>query len=104
MRLTLFDVSKLTYTLINTCNLSGIGFFIDSAVNILTPQGHVMVTLCKGQGGTPADRPQRAWPDSWQVVSMAANAGLILSEIHPFHPGDFPGYFCTGFRYGLYSI
>ncbi|XP_064603588.1 ferredoxin-fold anticodon-binding domain-containing protein 1 homolog [Liolophura sinensis] len=72
--------------------------FFRSAVNILAPQGHVMVTLCKGQGGTPADRPQRAWPDSWQVVSMAANAGLILSEIHPFHPGDFPGYLCTGFR------
>ena len=56
------------------------------------------MTLCKGQGGTPADRPMRAWHDSWQVVSMAANAGLILKEVWPFVVTDFPEYACTGFR------
>lgn len=56
------------------------------------------MSLCKGQGGTPADKPMRAWPDSWQVVSMAANAGLILREVWSFVASDFPEYSCTGFR------
>ena len=69
-----------------------------SAVQNLNENGHILMTLCKGQGGTPADRPMRAWYDSWQVVSMAANAGLILKEVWPFVATDFPEYACTGFR------
>lgn len=57
-----------------------------------------MVTLCKGQGGTPADQPMRSWHDSWQVVSMAANASLILTQIYPFEAKDFPRYESVGFR------
>ena len=57
-----------------------------------------MMTLCKGQGGTPADRPMRAWHDSWQVVSMAANSGLILTKIIPFKADEYRVYTSTGFR------
>lgn len=37
-----------------------------------------MVSLCKGQGGTPADGDSlRVWGDSWQIVEMAALSGLL---------------------------
>ena len=72
--------------------------FYSSAVQVLEGQGQIFVTLCKGQGGTPADKPMRAWHDSWQVVSMAANAGLILVAADPFRVDDFETYTSTGFR------
>ncbi|XP_046559648.1 ferredoxin-fold anticodon-binding domain-containing protein 1 homolog [Haliotis rubra] len=72
--------------------------FFSSAVKVLSPDGQIMVTLCKGQGGTPADRPMRAWHDSWQVVSMAANASLILTQVVPFSAEEFQEYNSVGFR------
>ncbi|VDI17989.1 Hypothetical predicted protein [Mytilus galloprovincialis] len=72
--------------------------FFCSAENIITDEGQILMTLCKGQGGTPADKPMRAWHDSWQVVSMAANAGLILKHVWPFVVNDFEEYSSTGFR------
>ncbi|XP_048242220.1 ferredoxin-fold anticodon-binding domain-containing protein 1 homolog [Haliotis rufescens] len=72
--------------------------FFSSAVKVLTPGGQVMVTLCRGQGGTPADQPMRAWHDSWQVVSMAANASLILTQVVPFSAEEFQEYNSVGFR------
>ena len=65
----------------------------------MEPGGQIQVTLCKGQGGTPADYPNRAWHDSWQVVSMAANSGLILTMVHPFREKDYPEYNSVGFRF-----
>lgn len=72
--------------------------FFQSAVAVLKDNGEVHVTLCNGQGGTPCDRPIREWHNSWQVVAMAAEAGLILSEIHPFDSQMYQGYRCTGYR------
>ncbi|XP_052801283.1 ferredoxin-fold anticodon-binding domain-containing protein 1 homolog isoform X2 [Mya arenaria] len=72
--------------------------FFRSAVKVLEPEGRVLVTLCKGQGGTPADQPMRAWHDSWQVVSMAANSGFILTDVKPFIIEDYTTYTSTGFR------
>ncbi|XP_060565341.1 ferredoxin-fold anticodon-binding domain-containing protein 1 homolog [Ruditapes philippinarum] len=72
--------------------------FFASAVQVLEGEGQIKMTLCKGQGGTPADQPMRAWHDSWQVVSMAANSGLILTNIVPFNADDYRVYTSTGFR------
>lgn len=72
--------------------------FFASAVQELKELGQILVTLCKGQGGTPADQPMRAWHDSWQVVSMAANSGLILTKVLPFKAEDYTVYTSTGFR------
>ncbi|TRY94320.1 hypothetical protein DNTS_005459 [Danionella cerebrum] len=72
--------------------------FFQSAVAVLKDSGEVHVTLCNGQGGTPCDSPMREWHNSWQVVPMAAEAGLILSEIHPFQCEMYQGYRCTGYR------
>ncbi|KAK3103325.1 hypothetical protein FSP39_018504 [Pinctada imbricata] len=72
--------------------------FFSSASKVLDKEGQIMVTLCKGQGGTPADKPMRKWHDSWQVVSMAANAGLKLTEVLNFDAHKFLQYKSTGFR------
>lgn len=72
--------------------------FFCSAVSLLKTDGQILMSLCKGQGGTPADKPMRAWHDSWQVVSMAAYGGLMLKEVKPFVLEDFNKYSSTGFR------
>ena len=69
-----------------------------SAVGILAINGKIIMTLCKGQGGTPVDQPLRSWHDSWQVVAMAANADLVLSHVIPFEAELYQQYSCTGFR------
>ncbi|XP_067326895.1 ferredoxin-fold anticodon-binding domain-containing protein 1 [Anolis sagrei] len=72
--------------------------FFCSCAEVLAEKGEVHVALCRGQGGTPADQPRREWHNSWQVVAMAAEAGLILSDVRPFHNKEAPGYTCTGYR------
>ncbi|XP_078602214.1 ferredoxin-fold anticodon-binding domain-containing protein 1-like [Branchiostoma floridae x Branchiostoma japonicum] len=69
-----------------------------SCAELLSAEGHVYVTLCQGQGGTPADQPQRAWHNSWQAVAMAAEAGLILGEVVPFCAEDWEVYAPSGYR------
>ncbi|XP_075526852.1 ferredoxin-fold anticodon-binding domain-containing protein 1 homolog isoform X7 [Dermacentor variabilis] len=59
-------------------------FFL-SAGRVLRPGSLVQVTLCRGQGGTPADSKVRRCPsDTWQVVEMAAPGGFILHRVVPF--------------------
>uniref|UniRef100_A0A8I6A0N8 Mannosyltransferase n=1 Tax=Rattus norvegicus TaxID=10116 RepID=A0A8I6A0N8_RAT len=72
--------------------------FFQSCADVLAKEGEVHVALCRGQGGTPADKPQREWHNSWQVVAMAALGGLILSDVCPFSCEAVPGYKCTGYR------
>ena len=69
-----------------------------SAVECMTEDGEMCLSLCRGQGGTPADVPMRQWSDSWQVVAMATYSELVLMETVPFVAKDFPEYSCTGFR------
>ncbi|OBS83079.1 hypothetical protein A6R68_22917, partial [Neotoma lepida] len=72
-------------------------FFL-SCADVLAKEGEIHVALCRGQGGTPADKPQREWHNSWQVVAMAALGGFILSDVYPFRYEAVPGYKCTGYR------
>ncbi|NXI55181.1 FDXA1 protein, partial [Chloroceryle aenea] len=72
--------------------------FFHSSAEVLTEEGEVHVALCNGQGGTPADQPRREWHNSWQIVAVAAEAGFILSSVHPFKAETIPGYKCTGYR------
>lgn len=72
-------------------------FFL-SCVQVLAEDGEVHVSLCNGQGGTPADQPKREWHNSWQVAAMAAEAHLILSAVHPFESERYQNYKCTGYR------
>uniref|UniRef100_A0A1A7ZSP5 Ferredoxin-fold anticodon binding domain containing 1 n=1 Tax=Nothobranchius furzeri TaxID=105023 RepID=A0A1A7ZSP5_NOTFU len=72
-------------------------FFL-SCIQVLAEDGEVHVSLCNGQGGTPADKPRREWHNSWQVAAMAAEAHLILSAVCPFENENYPSYKCTGYR------
>ncbi|XP_029304523.1 ferredoxin-fold anticodon-binding domain-containing protein 1 [Cottoperca gobio] len=72
-------------------------FFL-SCVQLLSEDGEVHVSLCNGQGGTPADHPKREWHNSWQVAAMAAEANLILSHVQPFESEKYQSYKCTGYR------
>ena len=71
--------------------------FFHSASHFLDSEGEVHVTLCKGQGGIPADEP-RDYGNTWKVVEMAADAGLMLTRVLPFSSTNFPGYLGTGYR------
>ncbi|NXX80845.1 FDXA1 protein, partial [Urocolius indicus] len=72
--------------------------FFRSSAEVLTEDGEIHVALCNGQGGTPADQPRREWHNSWQIVAVAAGAGFILSDVHPFKAETIHGYKCTGYR------
>lgn len=72
-------------------------FFISSA-KMIKENGQILVTLCKGQGGTPMDNPKRRWDDSWKIVEMAAHGNLILTRIEPFLWQSFQDYVVTGYR------
>ncbi|XP_021231910.1 ferredoxin-fold anticodon-binding domain-containing protein 1 isoform X2 [Numida meleagris] len=72
--------------------------FFHGCAEVLMQDGEVHVALCRGQGGTPADQPRREWHNSWQVVAVAAEAGFILSDVHPFQAETAHGYECTGYR------
>lgn len=69
-----------------------------SAKNVLRNNGRMMVSLCRGQGGTPADEPKRRWDDSWQITEMAAHGDFILVAVEPFIKKNFPDYRCVGYR------
>ncbi|EEC10229.1 conserved hypothetical protein [Ixodes scapularis] len=76
-------------------------FFV-SAGRLLGTGGRVLVTLCRGQGGTPAETPPRRFDDTWQVVHMAAHGGLLLRKVEPFRTTDFPAYSPVGYRSRLH--
>ena len=77
--------------------------FFDSAVNFIAPRGRILVSLCRGQGGTLADIPKR-YDDTWKIVEMASYSRLILSSVLPFCVDDYPGYVSTGLRSQLKSF
>lgn len=72
-------------------------FFI-SVKSILQKDGKVLMSLCDGQGGTPADISRRQWNDSWQVTEMAAHGSFVLRAIEPFDSSLFKTYTVTGYR------
>ena len=73
--------------------------FFKSAVDFLKPvEGEIHVTLCQGQGGTPSDCTKRGYENTWKIVEMAAESGLMLTRLEAFEPLAFPSYCPTGYR------
>ena len=60
--------------------------------------GEVHISLCKGQGGTPVDCLERGYENSWKIVEMAAEGGLILTAVKPFKTEQYPGYLPNDYR------
>ncbi|XP_011504722.1 PREDICTED: ferredoxin-fold anticodon-binding domain-containing protein 1 homolog [Ceratosolen solmsi marchali] len=72
--------------------------FFMSIRAVLKSDGEIFLTLCDGQGGTPADKDIRYWHDSWQVTEMAAHGRFILVAVEPFDSSLFESYTVTGYR------
>lgn len=73
-------------------------FFISVRSILKKDDGKVFVSLCDGQGGTPADKSKRQWNDSWQVTEMAAHGDFLLVAIETFDSNLFETYTVTGYR------
>ncbi|EFX68558.1 hypothetical protein DAPPUDRAFT_203237 [Daphnia pulex] len=71
--------------------------FFASANLLLSEEGKILVTLCKGQSGTPYDT-ERKYGDTWQIIEMATYGELTLNEVHPFRSSDWPVYNSNGYR------
>jgi GTP-binding protein len=74
--------------------------FFESASKLVTLDGRILVSLCKGQGGTKVDEPIRRWDDTWQVVEMAAYGELVLVSVKKFRNDMIPKYSSIGYRGG----
>jgi len=73
------------------------------SVRQLAPRASVLMTLARGQGGTPidlhfGDRKLYAYKNSWQIVEQAASASYTLARLHPFDAATFDGYRSSGRR------
>ena len=74
-------------------------FFISVAKStFLCEGGEILLSLCRGQGGTPLDPPQRGYENSWKACEMAAEGGFVLSRVEPFPASRYPDYVPTGYR------
>lgn len=74
--------------------------FFKSVATCVEPNGEVVVTLCKGQGGTPVDECHRGFENTWKVVELAAEGGFILTRVLPFDSLSHQLYSSTGYRGG----
>ncbi|XP_059353099.1 uncharacterized protein LOC132088367 [Daphnia carinata] len=72
-------------------------FFVSASL-LLSVNGKILVTLCRGQSGTPYDTNKRKKGDTWQIIDMASHGDLILVEAHPFCSSNWPLYNSNGYR------
>jgi hypothetical protein len=72
-----------------------------SAARVVEPErGRVVVTLCAGQGGSDFDVVQRSGgeADTWQIVKMMADSGLLMVRAGPVDLATMKGYVSYGYR------
>jgi len=79
-------------------NRSLVQGFLGSAHRLIAPSGCVVVTLCKGQGGTPFDCIQRVAADTWKVVELGAEEGMVLTQVEKLNVGVYSQYSQVGYR------
>lgn len=74
-------------------------FFLSaSRSSLLSPEGEIQLSLCRGQGGTPLEPPERGYHNSWKATEMAAEGGFVLHRVEPFPLSEYPDYAPTGYR------
>ena len=51
--------------------------FFESTSKCLCSEGNVIVSLCRGQGGTPVDASRGNYGNSWKIASCASQSGKL---------------------------
>ena len=64
----------------NRRNRELLSSFFNSAAQVLSPHGEILIALCQGQGGSHATTV-REWKGSWTAALYAAECGLILHSV-----------------------
>lgn len=72
-------------------------FCASSAKILAARSGQVFIALTAAQSGVSADSSEE-WNRSWKLAHQAAEAGLLLTEMHAFDERDYPGYTPKGHR------
>ena len=75
---------------------------LTSCRSLLEDDGDIVITLCRGQGGTQAETVVRSRADTWRIVDMCHEAHCILTHVEIFCPDQFSDYQSVGYR-GLYK-
>ena len=63
---------------------------ISSCREMVTDDGEIVITLARGQGGTPAEA--RSPGDTWRLVDTCHEAGCVLTRVQDFCPHQHLGY------------
>jgi hypothetical protein len=72
-------------------------FFRSSAI-CLDRGGDIMVALCKGQSGLPCDKSRKAYKNSWQISTQAAESKFVLCKVHNFDEIELEGNFHISYQ------
>ena len=64
--------------------------------------GTIIITLCRGQGGTEAETVLRSRADTWRIVDTCHEADCVLSHVEPFPHDEVSDYSSVGYR-GLFK-
>ena len=65
---------------------------ISSCRAMMAEDGEVVITLARGQGGTPAEAEVRSPGDTWRLVDTCHEAGCVLTRVQEFRPQQYLGY------------
>ena len=65
---------------------------ISSCREIVTEDGEIVITLARGQGGTPAEAEARSPGNTWRLVDTCHEAGCVLTRVEGFCPQQHLGY------------
>eukprot|EP00092_Neocalanus_flemingeri_P020910 GFUD01022653.1.p1 GENE.GFUD01022653.1~~GFUD01022653.1.p1 ORF type:complete len:361 (+),score=81.69 GFUD01022653.1:37-1119(+) len=71
---------------------------LKSAQKMLDRNGQVVITLCRGQGGTPFETIERVPADTWKIVETGHEAQFVLSQVYHFPHELFQQYYQVGYR------
>lgn len=72
-----------------------------SARRVVRDDGQMVVSLCRGQGGTELDEPYCTYEKSWQVAEMGAHGDFIIVSVEPYVTENFPDYKCHDADFSL---
>lgn len=65
-----------------------------SARRVVRDDGQMVVSLCRGQGGTELDEPFCPYEKSWKIAEMGAHGDFILVSVEPYVKENFVNYKC----------